>query len=134
VVQGVATTVPQSKLDPLGAAVHQSAGWDYFNERVCPGARDWQRIWDREAVSRLVSAGADPDAPFELWHTLLASAAGIETLWNVLEPEGFIRLAHDHNLVVAYSQPLSDLSRVTSALYGLCARVGAAYDGWAVPS
>jgi hypothetical protein len=113
--------------------VHRSAGWDYFDDRVCPREHDWQRITDRETAEALVAAGADPLAHHVLEHAVVGGPDELRRLADDLTSAGFPPPTLDgRRLVVRRTQPLDprEISEVSVMLGAQCRLRGLVYDGW----
>lgn len=111
--------------------VERSAGWGYFDERVCPNEVDWQRIADREQCERLARDGVDLDTVRPVAHGFYADAARLERIEQRLLTEGLtVAERSDERLVMLREHRLCDVSEVSVALARFARSVGAAYDGW----
>lgn len=118
---------------PAPIEFQDSAGWDFFVDRVTPNEADWQRITDRESIERHLRAGADPATPHTLLHTFIGDKVGIAAIRAVLEPEGFTVATLDSQRLVmqhAVMLTVADVSRVTVALHRFSRSHRAIYDGW----
>ncbi|MCA9491906.1 MAG: hypothetical protein KC656_04655 [Myxococcales bacterium] len=118
-------------LAQTGATTELTAGWDYFNDRVCPTPQDWRRIQDREALERL---DIDGDGELRVLHRFYGDDDALERIRERLADEGFetVESAPSH-LTLAHVHPLNDISRITLGLMRLCEPAGVAYDGWVLP-
>lgn len=108
-----------------------SEGWGFFEDRVCPRERDWQRIADREQVERLATRGIDIHAPQPIRHGFFGDEGALDAIGEVLGPEGFAQdSASGRQLVLVATHPPVDISSRTVALARLAREHGALYEGW----
>jgi len=122
--QGLAGTLP--------LVVRRSAGWDYFEDRVCPSEHAWRRITDREQLERL--GGTDLEGPRPIAHAFYGGASGLTKLRERLLAEGFTATSSDatDRLVLLKDHAPNAVSEVSVPLLRLARQHGCAYDGWSL--
>jgi hypothetical protein len=112
----------------LPLAVQRSAGWDYFEDRVCPNEHGWRRITDREQLERL---SIDIASLHRVAHAFYGGASGLGRVQERLLPEGFDLVdSPDGRLVLAKQHVPAEVSEVSVPLMRLAREHRCAYDGW----
>jgi len=113
----------------ISVVVQRSAGWDYFEDRVCPNEHAWRRITDREQLERL---GGDMSMPCRVAHAFFGDAAALGRVQERLLAEGFepVEPAAGERLVLAKEHVPAEVSEVSVPLLRLAREHRCAYDGW----
>jgi glycerophosphoryl diester phosphodiesterase len=116
----------------LPLTARRSAGWEYFEDRVCPSEHAWRRITDREQLERL--GGTELDAPRPVAHAFYGSASGLAKVRARLLGEGFVDASGDatDRLVLHKEHTPATVSEVSVPLLRLARQHGCAYDGWSL--
>ncbi len=118
---------------PADIEFFDTAGWDFFVDRVTPNLADWQRIDDRESIARLVAQGIDPELQHDLHHAFLGSAEELDKILHGLQSNGFHPVdSEDGRLILKRKVRLTlpEVSRVSIALKRFSRSQGVVYDGW----
>jgi hypothetical protein len=130
----VAFSAQEARLDHSTACTvrfDHSQGWDFFDDRICPGETDWRRITDREQLERLAAKGTDVRASRAVVHAFFGTHAQLERLAERIRPDGFEVVALEgQRLAVRLVHPLHEVSDLTVPLVRYAASLGVAYDGW----
>ena len=112
---------------------HIERGWEFFDEKVCPDVRQWQRIFDRRVIMALAEAGSDPHKPHEMEHFFKGPEPVLERIRDDLAARGFgggeIR---EGGMMMTWRSTLDldVISEITGHLRTWCPELGAEYDGW----
>jgi regulator of RNase E activity RraB len=116
--------------------LEESDGWDFFDRKVRPEPGHWRQIENRRVIQALLEAGSNPERPHPLEHAFRGPPENLKKIAAALEADGFSRMSFEGDfLVLSKPSPLDldEISRLTDALEGFSASVGAEYDGWGTP-
>lgn len=133
-VEGFAKAYATVEAEFGGMKLVDHPDWQFFNDKISPGARGHNHISNREVISALKEAGADLSADHTLDHTFLGNDAALAAIEGKLAAKGFVDPSrHDRSLTMRIDVPLDDqdlLDAMTLYLRELAAAHDAAYDGW----
>ncbi|MFN8286707.1 MAG: ribonuclease E inhibitor RraB [Chitinophagales bacterium] len=121
------------RIDIYKLELRESAGWQFFDERIKPDYLYWQQIHDRRIIGTLLQNGSSASKPHVIEHTILGEAAKLQSLAQQLTQDGFTVQTMENNSLVISKPMLLDgntISGLTMRLASYCRSLGLKYDGW----
>ena len=113
--------------------VKESAGWQFFDEKIKPKPVYWMQIKDMQVIQQLLNAGSNPNLPHMIEYVITGEQAKLQKVRDEMVRNGFTEIGFDNSSLVLGKEArlnIDEIFNITSRFFNYCPANGVVYDGW----